>query len=385
MAGTGQGDRGARLLLIDDEPGIRRMMSIQLQGMGYEVTTAEDGDEGLEIFERERPPLVLTDLKMPGLDGLEVLRRIKETGAETEIIVITGHGDMEAAIKALQLEASDFITKPINDLALSVSLTRAQARLEMKKALNEYTHSLESKVAEATAKYLQAERMAAVGETVAALAHAVKNMLCGLKGGMYMLHEGRERPDTEISDQGYHMLGRNVGRVEGLVKDLLTLARSGRPEVSSTEVSEVLSEVFDVLRQEAESKDVRLVLDGSGDRLVAVMDRKAILNAVLNIVSNAIDAASGAENGQVRLGVEPRGDEICFEVEDNGPGLDEEAEARILKGFFSTKGASGTGLGLMVSQKIAQEHGGGIEFENRPGSGATFRLHLPKLPPEAKG
>ncbi len=107
-----------KLLLIDDEEGIRKILGLSLRDAGYEVILAADGEQGMECFQQENPPIVLTDIKMPGIDGLEVLQRIKSISPDTEVIMITGHGEMDLAIKSLQLEASDFITKPIHDEAL---------------------------------------------------------------------------------------------------------------------------------------------------------------------------------------------------------------------------------------------------------------------------
>ncbi|MGD8705421.1 MAG: response regulator, partial [Syntrophobacterales bacterium] len=140
------------VLLIDDEEGIRKVMSIALKDAGYVVWSAESGEQGLEIFKSEKPALVLTDIKMPGMDGIEVLRRIKELETDSEVIIITGHGEMELAISALQLEASDFITKPIHDEALFVALKRAEEKISLKRELRDYTDNLERKVKEATAE-----------------------------------------------------------------------------------------------------------------------------------------------------------------------------------------------------------------------------------------
>jgi len=107
------------------------MFRLTLNAYGYTVFTAENGKEGLEIFERERPPLVLTDVKMPGMDGIEVLKRIKEIEPKTEVIVITGHGDMDLAIKALNLDATDFINKPIQRQLLDEALKRAKERWQL--------------------------------------------------------------------------------------------------------------------------------------------------------------------------------------------------------------------------------------------------------------
>jgi anti-anti-sigma factor len=120
-----------KILVIDDEKPTLTMFRFMLGAHGYNVLTAENGREGLEVFERERPPLVLTDIKMPGMDGIEVLKRIKEIDPRTEVIVITGHGDMELAIKALSLDATDFINKPIRREILEHALERARERIDL--------------------------------------------------------------------------------------------------------------------------------------------------------------------------------------------------------------------------------------------------------------
>ncbi len=119
------------ILVIDDEKPILSMFELFLGTYGYTVLTAENGEQGLDIFARERPPIVLTDIKMPGMDGLEVLKRIKEINPLTEVIVITGHGDIDIAVKALNLNATDFINKPIEDNALDAALSRAKERLSL--------------------------------------------------------------------------------------------------------------------------------------------------------------------------------------------------------------------------------------------------------------
>jgi anti-anti-sigma factor len=120
-----------KILVIDDEKPTLKMFRLTLMAYGYEVLTAENGQEGLEVFEREQPRIVLTDIKMPGMDGIEVLRRIKQIDPATEVIVITGHGDMDLAIQALNLDATDFINKPIQRHLLEQALKSAQERRRM--------------------------------------------------------------------------------------------------------------------------------------------------------------------------------------------------------------------------------------------------------------
>jgi anti-anti-sigma factor len=120
-----------KILIIDDEKPTLTMFDLTLSAFGYTVITAEDGQAGIESFVRERPPLVITDIKMPGMDGIEVLRRIKEIDPKTEVIIVTGHGDMDLAIEALNLDATDFINKPIQRRSLEQALKRAKERIEL--------------------------------------------------------------------------------------------------------------------------------------------------------------------------------------------------------------------------------------------------------------
>jgi anti-anti-sigma factor len=120
-----------KILVIDDEKPTLKMFRLFLIAYGYEVFIAEDGKTGLEIFKKESPDIVFTDIKMPGMDGIEVLHKIKETDPLTEVIVITGHGDMDLAIQALNLGAADFINKPIAKIALDSALGRADERIKL--------------------------------------------------------------------------------------------------------------------------------------------------------------------------------------------------------------------------------------------------------------
>ncbi|MGD9416405.1 MAG: response regulator, partial [Desulfobacterales bacterium] len=138
------------ILLVDDEKDIREILCLALVDMGYTVLQAKNGVEALRIFKEAQPPLVLTDIKMPGMDGIELLQKIKRENPEVEVVMITGHGDMDLAIKSLKFEATDFITKPINVDALEISLKRAQDKILIRNQLKEYTESLEKLIQEKT-------------------------------------------------------------------------------------------------------------------------------------------------------------------------------------------------------------------------------------------
>jgi PAS domain S-box-containing protein len=137
--------RDWKVLLIDDEEGIRKVMSITLTDANYQVLSVADGETGIKLCDQETPQIVITDIRMPGMDGIEVLKRIKEKDPDKEVIVITAFGETEVAIRALQLDASDFITKPINDEALFVALERAKERYTRRRELHEYTALIEER------------------------------------------------------------------------------------------------------------------------------------------------------------------------------------------------------------------------------------------------
>lgn len=178
-----------KILLVDDEAGIRKVLGISLADMGYHVFTAENGREALDIFRQEQPAIVLTDITMPVMDGVDLLQHIKRENADTEVVMITGHGDMDLAIKCLKLEATDFITKPINDDALEIALKRSHDRIHMRMQLREYTENLEQLVQEKSARLVEAERLAALGQALDSMSEALRDIADDFPGGVRFLNE----------------------------------------------------------------------------------------------------------------------------------------------------------------------------------------------------
>ncbi len=378
-----------KLLLIDDEDGIRKILGLSLRDAGYEVILAADGEQGMECFQQENPPIVLTDIKMPGIDGLEVLQRIKSISPDTEVIMITGHGEMDLAIKSLQLEASDFITKPIHDEALFWALRRAEEKLAWKRLAKRYNEDLKIKVKEAKDELermqkdlLRAERLAATGETVAGLAHAIKNILSGLKGGRYMVNQGFEHNEMKYLKDGWDMVERNIEKISGLTQDLLNFCRERNPEREPVNPNDIIREVFDLFHVQCQQQGVRLKLDLEQDMETVDLDPKGIQVVLINLTGNAIDACTlgktAIQDPEVLIKSRRLPDEkILLEVRDNGMGMDQEIRQKLFNIFFSTKGSRGTGLGLLISQKIVQEHGGEIRFHSEPLKGSVFQVVLP--------
>jgi len=496
-----------KLLLIDDEEGIRKVLAISLSKDGYQVLTAENGEAGLNIFKKELPQLVLTDIKMPGMDGIEVLKNIKKLHPETEVIIITGHGDMDTAIEALQHDASDFINKPIKDEALIIALKRAKERIFLKKKLKEYTDDLEHMIKIATEEVrrrvdfqnklitssndgvvatdeegkivtynqgaenifgytrsevmrkmnitdlypqdvadeflqgfrknktidsswneatilakdrqevptrfsgsilfendevigsvgffrdlrevkklqqelIKSERLAATGQTVAGLAHYIKNILIGLRGGVYVSNVALAKNDTEKLKSGWSMIERNVSRISDLVLNLLNYSKEHKPEYEYCYPNDIVEEVCSLLDPTAKDDQIEIIRNFDQSVGEVSLDSGAIHRTLLNLVSNAIDACLYDSNGKKRRRILVKTSSennrmLRIDVSDNGNGMDEEVKSKLFTSFFSTKGGKGTGLGLLVTNKIVKENGGTIEVDSKKGEGSTFTIRLP--------
>ena len=137
-----------KILIVDDEQDIRDVLAMALADMGHDVLTAGEGEQALRLFREASPPIVVTDIKMPGMDGIDLLQKLKQENPETEVIMITGHGDLDLAIRSLKCEATDFITKPINIDVLEIALRRAEERIVTRRQLREYTEHLEQLIRE---------------------------------------------------------------------------------------------------------------------------------------------------------------------------------------------------------------------------------------------
>lgn len=227
---------------------------------------------------------------------------------------------------------------------------------------------------------LEAERLAAVGQTVAGLAHTIKNLLMGLEGGMYMVDSGFHRNDAKRIADGWEVLQRNLQKTTTLVKDFLGFAKGRLPELRTVAPNAIAGGIVDLYRDTARLQGVEVVLDAGADVREAPLDCKGMETSLTNLISNAIDAAAMREEGggKVLLRTRDESDDLVFEVIDNGCGMDWEVKGKVFTTFFTTKGGKGTGLGLLTTRKIVHEHGGRIEVESTPGQGSVFRIRLPR-------
>ncbi|MBU2646200.1 PAS domain S-box protein [bacterium] len=238
------------------------------------------------------------------------------------------------------------------------------------------------------AEKIEAERLAAVGKTVAGLAHGIKNVLTGLEGGEYMLNSGLQKGDARRVQKGMEMLNRNTKRVSTFVKEFLNFSKGQDIETTFCDPVEIAREVVNTYFIRIKQLGIKLVTDFQKNIGPASLDSEGMHESLSNLLGNAIDACRISENANeltIILRVYEKDDTIIYEVIDNGCGMDYEVKKKVFTTFFTTKGLGGTGLGLLMTKKIIQQHGGEVEFDSILDQGTTFRIRLPRerLPQKA--
>lgn len=233
--------------------------------------------------------------------------------------------------------------------------------------------------------FVRAERLAAMGQTIATLSHHIKNILQGVRGGSYLIDMGLQEHNEELVRKGWAIVERNQDKIYHLVLDMLTFSKERQPVLRRAQLNDTVAEVVELMQARAAECHVTLEYLPDPQMPLSTFDPEGIHRAVLNIVTNAIDAVEGTEGAQVQVqtGYDRSSETLWVSVTDNGPGIPPEQLPRIFNIFESTKGARGTGLGLAVSQKILREHGGEITVQSQVGQGARFVLIWPRVDEES--
>jgi len=258
-------------------------------------------------------------------------------------------------------------------------------QLALMNAIGQHT-ALAIANAEQTAKRLQGERLAAIGETVASLAHSVKNIIQGLRGGADVLEMGLEKEDLTIARGGWDILGRNLDRIAALSTNMLAFSRPRELEIELVKLQRLIDDCKQILEPVASERDVALILDVDQDMPPVPLDAHLIHQALMNVMTNAVEAVEST-GGMVTVRVayhEPgpdhpklSGPAVEIIVYDNGPGIERDKLNWIFEPFRTTKGNRGTGLGLAVTKRILRDHRGRIRVESKPGKGTAFRMLIP--------
>jgi signal transduction histidine kinase len=367
------------VLVVDDERDFLDNLGRRLELRGLHVFTAGSGPEALRILDADPVDVVVLDVRMPGMDGIETLRRIKETRPRIEVVMLTGHADLESALEGMRFGFFDYLTKPVRLPELLEKIDDAFQRRQGEEVPDHevFTDKLQQHM-------MVADRLSSLGELAASIAHEVNNPLAVISESAGWLRSRVDRSDLgrdELVQSVELALGKietAIDRAVRISRNFLRFARAPDADVRATDVAGLAAEVRDLMAKSAANADIALSLGvAEGVEPVIASDPFQLRQVLLNLVTNALQAIGS--DGRVDIAIDGDADEIRIAVTDDGPGIPEGNLERIFEPFFTTKEeGQGTGLGLAVSRGIVEKLGGSIEVENRKDHGCTFRLVLPR-------
>jgi signal transduction histidine kinase len=253
----------------------------------------------------------------------------------------------------------------------------------VKNALGEIDRVLEVGTDISRIRELQ-DKLSSVGLLIGSISHGIKGLLNGLDGGIYLINSGLKKDDRDRIDRGWEIALRNISRIRSMVMDILYYAKDREPELHTLDADAAMRDVYLNYKEKAKKLEIALTLDIDSGTGKLKADPQMLRSLLCNLVENSLDACR-IDTKVVDHGVITRvrgtPESVLFEISDNGIGMDRETCNKAFSLFFSSKGAGGTGLGLFISNKIAQAHGGGIRVDSEEGKGSRFIVEIPREPP----
>jgi len=359
----------ATILVIDDEEAMRDSCYQVLSKDGYRTETAEDGDSGLQKIRDIKPDLVLVDLKMPGMGGMELLEKTRDIDPNIVSVVITGYATIESAVDAMKRNAYDFLPKPF---------TPDQLRIVTRRGLERRKLTLES-------ARLRQEKEKMRENFVTLVSHQLRSPLVSVQQYFEVMLGGFA---GEVAGKQKEMIEEASKRIDALlnlVNDWLNMSRieTGKliGKFEPVDLASVLSETMELLKPLAEDRKVALEMDLRDSLAVVEGNGESLKQAFTNLVSNGINY--NIEGGTVTVSTKEEGGHLVAEVSDTGIGISQENLPFIFDEFFrvkteETRGVTGSGLGLPIAKRIIEAHNGSIKVASEPGKGTTFSILLPK-------
>ncbi len=368
-----------RILVVDDEAGMRLSVARALRGfsvhlpdvddeVGFELDQASTAEEALEKLERGPSDLVLLDLKLPGMSGLDLLHEIEMRRMDLLVVMITAFASIETAVTATKRGAFDFLPKPFTPKDLRETVRKATEHLTLSRR----------------AKRLAEERRQVRFQFISVLAHELKAPLGAIEGYLNILHDRTLGGDIAPYDQ---MIERSLTRIGGMRKmiaDLTDLTRieSGKKkrELGEVNLREVAQTAMDTVLPDATRRSISLNLH-SPDRVCLRGDRGEIEIIMNNLITNAVKY--NRDGGRVDIRLADEGEEVRIEVQDTGIGMSPEESAKLFNEFVrikneKTKNILGSGLGLSIVKKLANLYGGDVTLKSEPDKGSSFTVRMKK-------
>lgn len=368
-----------RLLLVDDEDDFRNTLAKRLIKKGISPMQAENGEKAIAILENKRVDVVVLDVKMPGMDGIEVLGYIKKKYPKTEVIFLTGHAATQDGVEGIKTGAFDYLSKPIEFEHLFGKIKQAHEKIKRE----------EEKLKEAEfRKYMEeqmvtTERLASLGTLAAGVAHEINNPLAIINesaGWLKLILNKEEMAGMSRKQDFEKALNKieiGVERAKRITSQLLGFAKKDDSVFAEVDLVELVEEAVHLVKREATNKDIQIVREIAPATGTIWSDAYQFRQVLINLLTNAIHAT--AAGGRITIILEALGDTVKLTVRDNGQGVPKENMKKIFEPFFSTKPpGEGTGLGLFVTRGIVEKLCGTIEVESRLGDGTSFYVNLPR-------
>lgn len=375
------------LLVVDDEPVILQILKAVFEEEPWRLTLVGTGNEARRVLENERVDLLLTDKNLPDVNGLELLRIAKAREPLCEVIILTGYGSLETALAAMELDAFDYVLKPLNNVfdirkKVRQAFAKQDIALENRRLiveLREKNLALESALEETRAlqaELIQSEKLAGIGTLAAGIAHEISSPLFGIMG---LAEAIADEQDLSLAQSYARDVVEYCRTVRDIVVELSSYSRAASSEYLTT--VELARVVHDALRLVERSSDVRNVRFETNleEGLFLQARTNEVQQVFVNLVKNAAEATADVSGGGVvRVAAGRTGHNVWATVSDNGPGIDPEKQRLIFDPFYTTKApGKGTGLGLNIVYRIVTKYRGTITVDSRPGGGATFELRFP--------
>lgn len=372
-----------KVLVIDDEMGPRESLRMLLKP-NYQVHTADSVDAGIRLLREKNPDAVITDIRMPGTNGIDGLRRIREIDPHVAVIMLTGFGALETAQEALRLGANDYINKPFDAHEMRDVISRNVERTRVHRTGENAASEIRELNNRLLKELAQKERLASLGQASAEFVHDLGNPLTIVWGYVQLLGKKLEQSEQENGKAGASAKEMNIIEQNvRLCRELLTMWQSyGSVEAAPHQpvsVAAIVNEVVKGAGNIASQNGVELVPDVCQEPCTLLGDALQIKRAIQNVIINAIQAASETR-GAVKVNCLRKDFYVDVRVEDTGLGMLPAQIPKIFEPYFTTKqGKSGTGLGLYITKKVVEDHNGSIKVDSTPQVGTTFTIRLPLL------
>lgn len=368
-----------RLLLVDDEEQFRNAIARRLKKRGLVAEQAGSGEECLSILKQRPMDVVVLDVKMPGINGIETLTQIKKRYPQTEVILLTGHATTSDGVEGIKAGAFDYLTKPIELEHLAGKITQAQEkilrRVEKKKEA-QFRAKMEQQM-------IATERLASLGTLASGVAHEINNPLAIIKesvGWMQLIlkkEELADMPRRKDFEKAINKIASSIERAKRITHQLLGFVKKHDAVFCETSLKVLVDEAVELVHRQAINKNIEIIqkIEPNLDNLWS--EPYQIRQVLINLLTNAIHATGSG--GSITIALKNADDQINMTLCDTGVGIPAENLKKIFEPFFSTKApGEGTGLGLFVTRGIIEKLGGKIEVKSKVGHGTAFHVTLPK-------